>query len=304
MTKSIITSVLVGLFILISSVNAEMSSTNYQIRWDSMTAGGSDTSTSANYGVHDSISGDAAMGDSVSSNYRVTSGYRAGSFDQLLTFNTFFQNVSDNRIVSARSGLTISTADTTSLLVGDYVVLIQDIGTAQTTAIGKITSVSSGVSITVDAWADNGSTPTIDGTNDFVAPLSASSIAFGTLSSSAVKTATIGFDVYASLDNGYNIQLMQGGNLTTGSTDITAVADGSVSAGATEYGARSSDITLASSSFDTADAAITTSFQEIVTQSTPQFADRHFLVLKVGMASAATGGSYSQTLSIIASGNF
>ncbi|OGL62264.1 hypothetical protein A3C09_04665 [Candidatus Uhrbacteria bacterium RIFCSPHIGHO2_02_FULL_47_44] len=303
MKKSIAAFVLVGFFIYTNPVGAEMTSTNYQIRWDSLTEGGSDTSTSTNYGIHDSVGGNA-LGNSTSTNYQTDSGYRAGIFDQVITFDVLLQNTSDARAVSARSGTTVSTAATTGLAAGGYVALIQDLGASQVSAIGKITSVSSGVSVTVDAWSDNGTTPTIDGSNDFLYPLNSSAIGLGQLSSSNITTAVIAFEVTADLTNGYSVQIMADGNLSSGANTINNVADGAVTAGVGEYGAISSDTSITTSTFDSQDTAITTSFQDVATETSAKYFKRNFLTLKAAPSTATISGNYSQSITLIASGNF
>lgn len=303
MSKLVAAFVLVGFFIYTNPAMAEMTSTNYQIRWDSLTEGGSDTSTSETYGVHDSIGGNA-LGDSTSENYQTDSGYRAGIFDQIITFDILLQNSSDSRVVTARSGTTVSLANTTGLSAGGYVALVQDNGESQVSAIGKISSVSSGVSLTVDAWTDNGTTPTIDGTNDVLYPLNGSAIGLGELSSSSVATAIIGYEVTADLDSGYSVQVLTSGGLSNGTQSITGVADGAVTTGSEEYGARSSDTSIATSTFDTQDTALTTSFQDIATETEAKYDNRHFLTLKAAAATTTTSGNYSQSITLIASGNF
>ena len=295
--------VLVGFFIYAETACAEMTSTNYQIRWDSVTTGGSDSSTSASYGLRDSV-GNLATGDSSSTNYQTSSGYRAGVFDQILTFNLFSQATSDFRSVSASSGLTLSTGNTASVETGDFVALIQDFGANQITAVGKVSSVSANTSITVDFWSTNGTSPTIDGVSDVYIELNGTSASFGSLDNGNVSTLIIGMEISSELTNGYSVQVLSNGNLTSGSYTISAVSDGSVTAGSSEYGALSSDITLASSTFDTQDTALTTSFQDIVTQSGIKFNDRNFLTLKASKNDQVGSGTYTQTLSFIASGNF
>ena len=58
-----------------------MSSTNYQVNWDSMNQGGLDVSTSTNYGMRDTI-GEQATGVSTSTNYQISAGYRVGEGSQ------------------------------------------------------------------------------------------------------------------------------------------------------------------------------------------------------------------------------
>lgn len=303
MTKLFSFFALVGVFLYACPAYAEMTSTNFKIRWDSVSTGGSDTASSLNYGLRDSVGG-TQTGTSISENHQLSAGYRAGLFDELITFEILPQDTTSQKAVSARSGLTISTSDTSGISIGDYIVLVQDKGVNQISAVGKVTSIVSGSSVTVDSWSDNGTTPTIDGSNDYYSSLSGSSIAFGTLNSSSVSTAVIAFEVTAELDNGYSVQIMQSGNLSNGSHEITPVSDGAVTAGNEEYGARSSDTSLANSTFDTADTAITSSFQDVATESLRKFSDRHFVTLKASVLPSTPSGTYSQAITLIASGNF
>ena len=303
MSKYIAIFALVGFFVYVGPAFADMSSTNYQIQWDTVSTGGSDTASSASFGLRDTIGG-SAVTPSSSTNYQLSDGYRAGIFDQVIAFNLLLQNMSDERSVSARSGTTISTTETSSLAVGDFILLVQDKGADQISAVGKIKSIASGTSVTVDSWSDGGTTPVVDGINDYFYPLNDSSVAFGTLDSSKVSTDVIAYEVSADLQNGYVVQMMSHGNLTSGSHDITNVVDGSVTAGSEEYGAKSSDTTLANSTFDTEDSAITTSFQDVTTESTAKFNDRHFVTLKAAISPSTPNGTYTQQITFIASGNF
>ena len=304
MNKFIAAFALVGFFVYTTPALAEMASTNYQIQWDSLSEGGSDTASSENYGIHDSV-GSLSIGNSTSESYQTDSGYRAGIFDQVITFDILVQDSSASYAVTGRSGTTVSMTNTSGLSVGSSVAMIQDRGAGQISAIGFIASIAVNSSITVDSWSDNGTTPVIDGSNDYLHTISSgNSVSFGELSVSSVSTAIVGFEVNADLANGYSIQVIADGTLTNGTTSITDVIDGSVTAGSQEYGAISSDTTLASSTFDTQDSALTTSSQDVVTTASRAFNDRHFLTLKASKASLTPSGTYAQTLTIIASGNF
>ncbi len=294
---------LVGFFVYVSPAFAEMSSSNYQIQWDTVSTGGSDTASSANFSLKDTIGG-LSNPASNSTNYQLTDGYRASTTDQVLSFNLLPQNNIDERVVTAKTGLTISTTATSSLSAGDYIVLVQDKGANQVSAIGRITSIASGSSVTVDNWSDNGTSPTIDGTNDFFYKLNGSAIAFGTLTSSTVSTSVIAFEVSANLAHGYVVQMMSHGGLTNGTHSISDVVGGTVVAGTEGYGARSSDLTLSNSSFDTEDSAITTSFQDVATESSAKLNDRRFVTLKAAISPTTPNGTYTQTITFIASGNF
>ncbi len=300
MNNYIVLVVFVGVFMYLQTVSAQMTSTNYQILWDSVNSGGLDISSSSSYQLYDTI-GQSAQGRSLSTTYIQDAGYRSGIYDQILSLNILGQSDASSRSATALSSLTITT-DPTGLSVGDYVVVIQDRGASQVSGIGKIVSVG-GSTITLDRLSTSGTTPTIDGTNDYVYKLSGTTLSLGTITISTVQTALIGFNVTADLPSGYTLQIKEDGELRFGSYNVDDVSDGTVSSGSEEYGARSSDLSL-STTFDIQDSAMTSAYQEIVSSSSRKFDDRNFLTLKAGASGSSYSGSYSQTLSVILSGNF
>jgi hypothetical protein len=181
-------------------------------------------------------------------------------------------------------------------------VLVQDQGASQVAAMGRIISIGSG-SVTVDVWKDGGVAPIIDGTGDYIFPLTGTNVSLGQLSTT-VRTSIIGFEVGVDNDDGYAVQIFEDGNLRSGSDAIDDVLDGHVTTAFEEYGARSSDTTISSSTFDTADTAITTTPTDVATESVGISQSRNFLTLKVAIHSSTSPGVYSQVLSIIVSGNF
>lgn len=301
MSKTVFTFAIVGFFLCAQFAQAEMTSTNYKIRWDAVSTGGSDTSTSASYQLRDSVDGSAAD-NMQSSNYQLDSGYRAGIYDQIITFDVQAQDVSSVRGATAVSGTTV-TASESGLAVGDMVALVQDLGLSQVVAVGRVASLGSG-SFTVDFWTDNGTAPTIDGTNDWIYKMSGTSMSLTGISESSAVTAIVAMEVSIENDDGYVIQVFEDGNLRDGVNDIDDVADGAVSTGSEEYGARSSDTSVSGSTFDTADTAITSSFQDIVTKSSASYEDRSFLIFKSGVDGSTAYGTYAHTVSFIASGNY
>ncbi len=301
MFKRILTFSIVGIFLYVNFVHAEMSSTNYKIRWDSFSTGGSDTSSSASYIVRDSITA-TATGSGSSSSYQLQDGYASAIDDQIISFSLKIQDVSDERTATALASTTVTT-DTTGVSVDDYILIVQDKGASQVSAIGKVSSIGAGT-LTVDSLTTSGSTPTIDGTNDYVYQLDGSAITYPTLSDSYVRTAVIGFEVSSRVDNGYVVQVLEDGNMRNDSDDIDDVSDGTVTAGSEEYGARSSDSSLSNSTFDTEDAAITTSFKEVASTTSMSYESRNFITLKAAIATETQAGSYSHIISLIASGNY
>lgn len=301
MRSRIVTFALVGFFISVPFAQAAMSSTNFEIRWDTISTGGSDTASSASYSLRDTAESTVA-GSGSSSSYQLAQGYRSGVDDQIITFEVLTQTTASARAATALSGTTV-TASTSGISVDSLIAVVQDVGASQVAAIGRVASLGAGT-ITVDVWKNGGTTPTVDGTNDYVYPITSTSVGFGELSASSVSTAIVAFEVNAANDNGYTVQVLDDGNLRATGYDINDVSDGSVTAGSEEYGARSSDITLSSSTFDTADAALSTTFQDVATESLASFESRNFLTLKAAMSSSSGSVAYSQILSLIVSANY
>lgn len=299
--KHFITASLLLLILAPFRVESAMSSTNYQIQWDSVGSGGSDTSSSASYKLHDTIG--TNQGISSSTTYRVDAGYRGGIYDPTVSFAVFSQVTSSQVAATALVSTTVTVTSTAGFSVGDYIAVVQDQGAGQVSAIGKVTVVG-GSTLTVDELKDGGTAPTINGSNDYVYKLSGSSLPLGTFSASVVTTGIVGWDSSADVSYGYSVYLYEDQNLTTGSATIPDVSDGAVTAGFSEYGARSSDTTLTGSTFDTADTAITGSLQQVASRTDNSLKARDFVTLKVGISSAQASGNYSHTLTFVFVGNY
>lgn len=302
MSFRLITAILVGIFSISNFAIAEMASDNFKIEWDSINFGGSDTSASASYQLRDTL-GNAGAGESESASYLLQAGYRAGIFDQILAFDVFSQNNSSRQTATVLAGNTITVGSISGFSVDDYLLLVQDLGENQISAIGKITTIGADT-LTVDEWKNAGTAPVIDGTNDYIYELTGTSANLGTLADSQINTATVGFEVTVDNDSGYSVQIFEDDDLRSGANTIPDVADGAVTVGSEEYGGRSSDTTLVDSTFDTIDTAFTGNLQNIATESASEFYSRNFITLKASMAADSTSGTYSQTLTLIVSGNF
>lgn len=294
--------ILVGIFSISRFSSAEMSSDNYQIKWDSINYGGSDTSASASYNLRDTI-GNAGAGESQSTSYLLQAGYRAGIFDQILVFDVFSQDNDSVQNATVLAGNTITVSAVTGFAADDYLLLVQDTGASQISAIGKITVVGIN-SITVDEWKTAGVAPVIDGTNDYVYELNGTTADLGTMNNAQINTAIIGFEVTIDNDSGYSVQIFEDGDLRLGAQTIDDVSDGTVTIANEEYGGKSSDTTLVDSTFDTADTALTSDFQKVATEDGTQFFNRNFLTLKASITASTPSGTYAQTLTLITSGNF
>jgi hypothetical protein len=283
------------------SVSAQMSSTNYEIRWDSVGYGGSETSSSASYQLRDTV-GSIGAGRGAGTSYLMDAGYRSGIFDRIVTFEIFGQSTT-NTSASVLSGTTITVASASSFSTGDKVALIQDRGTSQVSGVGEIIDIAAN-DITLDSLDSGGAVISIDGSGDYLYLLGASSVSFGGVSETDVAQKIVGWEVSIDVDNGYSVSVIEDTDLASGANDIDDVADGSVTAGSEEYGARSSDQSLASSTFDTQDTGITSAFQQVGSRSSTSFASRDFITLKAATSTSSVSGTYSHNLSLIVSGAY
>ncbi len=283
-------------------VRAAMSSTSYKIQWDTVGVGGEDTSSSASYKVRDSL--EFIQGVGTSSSYRVDSGYRGGIYDPIVHFNVVSQDTATQVAATSITNTSVDVTTTTGYAVGDYIVVVQNEGLNQVEAMGKVTSVS-GSTLNVDYFQYANSLPAVDSTNDYVYELAGSSVPLASLTPHLVSTGVIGWEVDADVPIGYDVFIREDHDLkTSGSDVINDVDDGEVTMEIEEYGGRSSDLTLAGSTFDTADTAFTTTFQKVASRSVATLKARDFLTLKAAAASTTIDGAYSHTLTLVFVGNY
>ncbi len=286
------------------SVLAAMSSSNYEIKWDSVSVGGDDISASATYQLRDSI-GDQSAGDNSSATYQNTSGYRQGIFDQIATFELFIQYRNSQVAATVLSGDVVSVTSIVGYSVGDMIIVVQNDGDSQTSALGRIESIL-GTDITLDFLTDSGSVPSVDGSNDYVYKMSGGSLSFGSLTSNDIVTGVIGWEVNADISDGYHVYVYQDHDLRLES-DITeiidGVTDGDVSSGV-EYGARSSDSSLSLSTFDSEDTAFADELQEVGSKDDNSFTSRDYLTSRINVNSLVEDGTYSHTLTFVYVGDY
>ncbi|MBM5789632.1 hypothetical protein FJZ23_00870 [Candidatus Parcubacteria bacterium] len=300
MAKHAVTFALVGIFVYAQLAHGAMSSTNYEIRWDTVSTGGSDTSSSASYLLRDTTSGTAGATGS-SANYQVADGYRVGIFDRVISFDLYIQG--NTREITGFAGTTVTMGSTAGLAANDYVAIVEDRTTGQVVGFGRISSVAIG-SISLDRLTTDGRTPTIDGSDDYLYVMNGSSLTMTSPSANDLGFGLAAFEVTVDNDSGYTVQVYEDGDLRNGNETVADVADGSVAAGSEEFGARSSDTTLAGSTFDTQDSAISGTAQDIATSSTFAFGERNFLRFRLSANTGTTALVYANTMTFIASGNF
>lgn len=281
---------------------AAMTSTNYKIQWDEFSTGGG-AGSSASYQLRDSVGVPGSGPRASSTNYSVDQGFRAGVYDPVVDFVPYIQDRSTQVAATSFSSNIVAVTTAAGFSVNDWIVIVQDEGVSQVSAMAHITNIS-GTNITVSSDY-SGITPAIDSSNDFVYRMSpTASISLGALSASVVSTHIVGWVATADVLQGYSVYMLSGGSLTNGSSDISAVSDGSVTAGSSEYGGKSSDSTLATSTFDSQDTGFTTDPTLVGSVSSNPFSSSGFVTLKTAISTSQAAGAYTQTLTAIFVGDY
>jgi len=272
-----------------------MTSTNYIVNWDSINSGGTDFGSSTNYKMHDTI-GEQAVGYSTSTNYRMQAGYRQA--ENLVPTLKFNLGVQENGTQTAYTSISTTTrqvvlASTLGYSTGSFIGVVEDVGLAQKFVVGKISGIT-GNTITVDNW--EGTVTSISGTpvggNDFAYRMNGHNLQFGVLDSTTPKTGIVVTEVATSALSGYMLKIQSDGYLRTSATQhIMDVADGTVSLGSEEYGARVYGTMASSTGLDFAVSSIKRTVQEGVGAATDE---RIGMVYKLAIINGTPGGSYTQ----------
>ncbi len=298
----------VGTFLQAVSISADSSSTNYRIKFDSFTYFGAENTSATSYILN--TGGNHAVGQSTSTSYDTRQGYGGGVYDPFASFSLGVQDFSSQVAITAQpSANTYTFTDASGFSQGDTVILVSDESDAMPSfRINTIASIAvNDVTLSADSDEDFDSL-TVDGTDDYVYEVlySSGSTGLGLLSSSAVTKRYLTWLVESEADQGYTVYIFENQDLTGGSTGqtIADVADGTVSAGSSEYGAQSTDSTLASSTFDTQDTAITSSPQQIATRSGVARQERDVLVLKTSIEESQAEDTYTQELTVLYVGDY
>lgn len=296
---------LIALFVLIPTAGFAMTSTNYQILWDSVNSGGTDVSTSTNYTIRDTI-GEHATGFSESENYRISAGYRVG--DTQLPFIALNLGTQENTTQVAwtafsNAAKTVTVSSAASYSVGEYVGVVENEGFSQLIAVGKITDIT-GTTITVDDWegepASLSSTPS--GSDDYVYRMRGSAAELSTIIPGLERTSMTVTDVVINADSGYTMSIQGANDLLSGSTRITAVSDGTISLNDEEYG---TEIVGTLSVGGGSDLSIPTSTQRTIqSSSTYGDNDRVGVIYKLSVSPQTPSGSYTQTVIYRLTGSF
>lgn len=304
MKRSFFAALLVSL--LCAQPGLTMSSSNFQINWDSINTGGDDFANSASYQLNDSV-GQIADGTSTGVLYSLKAGFRAAEASpEALGLTLRAQEVATQVTYSAfsRIGKTVTVSSAGYLSVGDYVAVVENAGFSQRVAIGRVTVIAANV-VTVDGWDGDpysmSSSPS--GGDDFVYRLGGTAIAFGALTAGNQNTSVAGISVSSTAMNGYSVYIQGDGSLRSGLNTIASVADGAVSIGSEEYGMSVTGTRAFGAGVDTA----VTSSQRIIGQSSTtssSIGDRVGMVFKLSTTAATTPGTYGQAVFYTLTANY
>ncbi len=283
---------------------AAMTSESYQVPWDAFSAGGEEQGSSASYRIDDSIGGLAGSGESVS--YSLNAGYRLGD-ERALSF--FAQMAPGNGTVAAYGSLDV-TARTVTLsgvtlnpfAVGDYVVLTENPGLSQLTAVGRVTAVA-GSLLTLDRLDGQAGSMSASPSVGRVTLAGGGNISLGELSVATGGVASGVLAVQATTPLGYTLYAQSTSPLisSTGHT-FASVSDGAVTAGSEEYGMRTHG-TRADLAEDTAVTLTPTAVQSS-DGATTLVGDRTAFLYKLALSASTPAGTYSQALFFTLTANY
>lgn len=290
-----------GIFLLGSLLFAwpafAMDSTNYQIHWDSVNSGGDDVSSSTNFRMRDTI-GEQATGFSSSTVYRLSAGYRVNDQDQ--NFLSFSLGTQENATRTSYTSFSSSTKSVTvssvsSFAIGDLIAVVEDEGLSQVVAVGRIFSIN-GLDLAVDQWdgavSSLSATPT--GGDDVVYRLGGNTAQLGILSPTSGKTSITATTISSSAESGYEVTVIDDGDLRYLTASIANVSDGTVTVGSEEYGAAVFGQQATSTGMDFGFSSTTA--RTIQERTTTTLLDRVALVYKASISSATEAGSYSHVV--------
>lgn len=278
-----------------SAFAQSMASTNYAIPWDAWSAGGGEQGTSTSYAIDDTIGG-LTVGTSTSASYALRAGYRLGD-ESPLAFSVAMAPVGGTSKTYTSLNITDRTVTLSALpnpfSAGQAIAVIEAPGLAQKTVVGRIVAVS-GVTITVDRFDGQTGSMSASPASGNVVALSGGDIAFGEISTALASVATGMINVHAPTENGYSVFVQAAAPLASSDHTFTGVADGTVSAGAEEYGIR----THGTNATLSLDMPVTTTALTVQESSDPSAVggDRTAFLYKLAISSATPAGSYGQAV--------
>lgn len=296
MLRHLLASLLISL--CVPAAAFAMTSTQYQINWDSVNSGGRDDATSTNYWLRDTV-GEQGTGLSGSANYQISAGYRVG--DDQEPFLALALAVQENSTgvgwtAFSNAGKTATLSSTSNFAIGDYVGVVENVGLSQLVAFGKITDVS-GLVITVDSWSgEPGSlSASPSGGNDFAYRMNGKRAELGTRLPSTAGTSLSFTDVLSNIGTGYVVSLQSDDDLRNdASSTIANVTDGTVTIGSEEYGGESVGTAATSTGSDFAFSSSTT--RNVQESATYGDHERAGVIYKLTVTAATPSGNYRHNL--------
>lgn len=275
-----------------------MSSTQYQINWDSVNSGGTDDSTSTNFQLRDTI-GEMGTGLSASQNYQLSAGYRVGDEQEpflALTVGTQENSTRTPWTAFSSGSNTATLSATSSFAIGDFIGVVENVGLSQLVAFGKITDIS-GAIVTVDAWSgEPGSlSASPSGGDDFAFRANGGAASLGTQVPTAAGTSLTVVEVLSNVGTGYVVSVQSDDDFRNdASSTIAGVTDGSVSLGSEEYGAESVGTYATSTG---SDFAFSSSTPRNVQESTVYGDhDRNGVIYKLTVTASTPSGNYKHNV--------
>lgn len=130
--------------------------------------------------------------------------------------------------------------------------------------------------------------------------LSTTAVSLGTLSTGAVASGTGNMSVATNAASGYDVNAA-GSTLTRGAATIPFVADGTVTAGASEYGI---SVTTCGAGATCTSGDLGMPQNGLITRATPTSGDTHTVTYEASITAAQAAGSYTSNISYVAVGKF
>lgn len=293
------------IWLVFSGVAHAMTSTNFMIQFDSINSGGNDFGTSTNYQLNDTL-GEQGTGYGTSTNYVLHAGYRQADETAQKSLS-FTLGAQENETKVAYSGFslvgkTVTVASVANFATSSFIGVVENEGLSQKFMFGRVTGIN-GLIMTVDEWEGTGSMSAVSaGGDDFVYRMDGHAIQLGTLNTATGKTGIVRTDVSTNAQNGYTLRIQTDGYLRTGPiVHISDVADGAVSAGSEEYGARTYGMTATSTGLD---FAVSSTLRDIQISSTTAANDRIGMIYKAAINSGTPTGNYTQVVRYLLTANF
>lgn len=189
-------------------------------------------------------------------------------------------------------------------------------GGAKSSASYKLTDTGGGFAVGFGSSANYGTGSgfqyVIAEVRELVFTISSNSISLGSLSAASVTSASHTIEVDTNAAGGYQVTVLEDGNLRTGGADTITDANDDVDAGVEEYGLATSDTGQDITTWDGAcngtnpelANAITGTAQSVASNAAPIDNDISTMCYSASITATTEAGAYSHILTYIATGTF